>query len=71
MKPYLWEYFGADTENVKPIYFEETKQGRFDIREFVNTQRKVTEYFEDKTTDPLDIEKPGCTDEPDFQCDPV
>jgi 4-alpha-glucanotransferase len=50
----LWEYFGPETEIVKPVYFEETKQGRFNIKEFVNTQRKVTEYFENKTTE-LDI----------------
>jgi len=51
----LWEYFGAETEIVKSIYFEETKQGRFDIRDFVNTQRKVADYFEHKTTEPIDI----------------
>jgi 4-alpha-glucanotransferase len=51
----LWEYFGPETENVKSIYFEETKQGRFNIRDFVNTQRKVADYFEDKTTEPIDI----------------
>jgi len=50
----LWEYFGSNTENVKTIYFEETKQGRFAIKEFVNTQRKVTDYFENKTADPFD-----------------
>ena len=53
----------------KIIYFEETKQGRFDIKEFVNSQRKVTEYFEDKTTEPFDIRNRECFDEPDFQCD--
>jgi 4-alpha-glucanotransferase len=51
----LWEYFGPDTENVKSLYFEESKHGRFTIKEFVNTQRKVTDYFEDKTSDALDI----------------
>ncbi|HEY8733570.1 MAG TPA: 4-alpha-glucanotransferase, partial [Puia sp.] len=51
----LWEYFGSDTEAVKSIYFEEAQQGKFYIREFVNTQKKVTDYFEFKTTDPLDI----------------
>ena len=50
----LWEYFGSNTENVKTIYFDETKQGSFAIKEFVNTQRKVTDYFENKTTDPFD-----------------
>ncbi len=51
----LWEYFGTETENVKSIYFEETKQGRFNIRDFVNTQRKVADYFENKTTELNDI----------------
>ncbi|HLA59362.1 MAG TPA: 4-alpha-glucanotransferase [Puia sp.] len=51
----LWEYFGPETENVKSIYFEETKQGRFNIRDFVNTQRKVSDYFENKTTETSDI----------------
>ncbi len=36
----LWEYFGPETEKVKTFYFEETKQGRFNIKEFVNTQRE-------------------------------
>jgi 4-alpha-glucanotransferase len=51
----LWEYFGPETEKVKTLYFEETKQGRFNIKEFVNTQKKVTEHFEDKTTEVFDI----------------
>ncbi len=51
----LWEFFGPDTETVKSLYFEESGQGKFNIKEFVNTQRKVTDYFEDKTTNPLDI----------------
>jgi 4-alpha-glucanotransferase len=51
----LWEYFGPDTEKVKSLYFEEARQGRFNINEFVDTQRKVTEYFEDKTAEPIDI----------------
>jgi 4-alpha-glucanotransferase len=51
----LWEYFGPETEIVKPLYFEETRLGRFNIKEFINTQRKVTEYFENKTTSVLDI----------------
>jgi 4-alpha-glucanotransferase len=51
----LWEWFGPDTEKVKLLFFEETTQGKFIIREFTNTQRKITDYFENKTTDPLDI----------------
>ena len=51
----LWEYFGLETEKVKNLYFEETKQGRFHIKEFINTQKKVTEYFEDKTIEQFDI----------------
>jgi 4-alpha-glucanotransferase len=51
----LWEWFGPNTEKVKTLYFEESSQGKFLIREFVNTQRKVSDYFEDKITDPLDI----------------
>jgi 4-alpha-glucanotransferase len=51
----LWEYFGTETENVKTIYFEEAPQGNLQIREFVNTQRKVTDYFEYKTTEPIDL----------------
>jgi 4-alpha-glucanotransferase len=51
----LWEFFGPYTEKVKPIYFDEARQGRFEIKEFVNTQRKVTDYFENKISDPLDI----------------
>jgi len=51
----LWEYFGKDAENVKPVFFEEKVAGKFLIREFVNTQRKVTEYFADKQSDPTDL----------------
>ena len=51
----LWEYFGKETETVLPLYFEEPSQGKFAIKEFVNTQRKVTDYFEFKTTEELDI----------------
>jgi len=51
----LWEYFGTDTESVKPEFFEEKIQGHFTIREIFNTQRKVTEYFEDKQSDPADL----------------
>jgi 4-alpha-glucanotransferase len=51
----LWEHFGTNTEKVKPVYFEETRQGRFGIREFVNTQRKLTRYFEDKPADAEDL----------------
>jgi len=45
----LWEYFGPDTENLKQLYFEEGKNGQYTIRAFVDTQRKVADYFEDKT----------------------
>jgi 4-alpha-glucanotransferase len=51
----LWEYFGADIDKVKTIYFDELTQGRFTIKEFVDTQRKITDYFEDKSSDALDI----------------
>jgi 4-alpha-glucanotransferase len=51
----LWEYFGSDTEQIKALYFEEFKNGRFRTKEFVNTQRKVTDYFEDKTTEEIDL----------------
>jgi 4-alpha-glucanotransferase len=51
----LWEYFGPDTEIVKSVYFEEAKQGKFTIKEFVNTQRKLTEYFEERPNEPFDI----------------
>jgi 4-alpha-glucanotransferase len=47
----LWEYFGQDTEIIKGVYFEDVKQGRFKIREFVDTQRKVSDFFEHKTGD--------------------
>jgi len=60
MKPFineavLWEWFGPETEKVKSLYFEESTQGKFLLKEFVDTQRKITDYFEDKITDPLDI----------------
>ena len=51
----LWEYFGPDTEKVKSVYFDEATLGRFTIKEFVNTQRKLADYFEDKTDDPLEL----------------
>ena len=51
----LWEYFGKDTEKVKKLYFEELKQGRFELKEFVNTQRKVADYFETRSADPFDL----------------
>jgi 4-alpha-glucanotransferase len=51
----LWEYFGAEIEKVKTVYFDELTQGRFTIKEFVDTQRKITDYFEDKSSDALDI----------------
>ena len=51
----LWEYFGTDTEIVKPVFFEEKVPGKFNLGELVNTQRKVTDYFADKQTDPLDL----------------
>jgi len=51
----LWEYFGKDTEIIKTVYFEETREGKFKIKEFADTQRKVADYFEDKTTNELDI----------------
>jgi 4-alpha-glucanotransferase len=51
----LWEYFGPETETIKSIYFEKSLNGRFDLKEFVNTQRKVTDHFEFKTSYPLDL----------------
>jgi 4-alpha-glucanotransferase len=51
----LWEHFGPENEIVKSIYFEENGNGRFDIKDFVNTQRKVAEHFEFKTTNPFDV----------------
>ncbi len=51
----LWEYFGSDTEKVKLLYFETGGPGGFAIREFVDSQRKIADYFEFKTTDPLDL----------------
>jgi 4-alpha-glucanotransferase len=44
-------FFGPDTERVKPLYFEEIRQGRFELKEFVSTQRKIADYFEDKSTE--------------------
>ena len=66
----LWEYFGTDTEMVKPVFFEETVTGKFNIKEFVNTQRKVTEYFSRQTNRSHGSPKPGSPDESDFQCNP-
>jgi 4-alpha-glucanotransferase len=51
----IWEHFGTATEKVKSVYFLETQQGKFTLKEFVDTQRKIADYFEDKKTDPLDI----------------
>jgi 4-alpha-glucanotransferase len=47
----LWEYFGQDIEQVKELYLDERVQGKFALKEFVNTQRKITDYFQDKTTE--------------------
>ena len=51
----LWEYFSNDTEKVKPVFFDEKQSGRFSLKAFVNTQRKVVDYFADKQTDPVDL----------------
>jgi 4-alpha-glucanotransferase len=51
----IWEQFGTDTEKVKGFYFQENQQGSFTLKEFVQTQRKIVDYFEDKKSDPLDI----------------
>lgn len=52
----LWEYFGKDSELIKPIYFEEGKNGVFKIREFVDTQRKITDYFDHKPAEQMDLQ---------------
>jgi 4-alpha-glucanotransferase len=47
----LWEFFGPDAERVKPLYFEEINQGRFGLKDFVSTQRKIADYFENNSTE--------------------
>ncbi|HZK64671.1 MAG TPA: 4-alpha-glucanotransferase [Puia sp.] len=51
----LWEYFSQDTEKAKPIFFDEISNGNFRIRDFVNNQEKVEDYFADKTENPFDV----------------
>ena len=52
----LWEYFGQNTENAEALYFDEPVQGKFTLKEFVNTQRKVAGYFDDKKSNDFDIQ---------------
>ena len=47
----LWEYFSQDTETAKQLYFDEPAQGKFAIKEHLDTQRKVIDYFVDRSND--------------------
>ncbi|HEY4154963.1 MAG TPA: 4-alpha-glucanotransferase, partial [Puia sp.] len=51
----LWELFGKDSEKAKPVYFEEIPGGNYRIKDFVDDQRKVQDYFAGKTDDAYDM----------------
>lgn len=41
----LYDFFGEYTDEVKKSYLETLPEGRYRLRSFVNTQRKVMDYF--------------------------
>ena len=52
-KPYIMDYFLGDffgeyTDEVRSEYLDSIDYGRYQLKEFVNTQQKVSEYFETK-----------------------
>jgi 4-alpha-glucanotransferase len=51
----LWEVFGKHTEKAKPLFFDEPSQGSYRIKDYLDTQRKIEDYFADKTEDPFDV----------------
>ena len=51
----LWEYFGPETEIVKSIYFEETKQGRFQYQRICKYTKKSYRLFRKQNNRPIDI----------------
>lgn len=44
----LTDFFGEYTDEVKGMFLEHISNGRYRLKEFVDTQRKVAEYFADK-----------------------
>ncbi len=51
----LWEHFAKDTGKAKAVFFDEIPNGNYRLRDYVDSQRKVEDYFADKTEDPFDI----------------
>jgi 4-alpha-glucanotransferase len=51
----LWELFQQDTEKAKPMFFDEGSNGSYRIKDYLDNQRKVEDYFADKTEDPFDL----------------
>ena len=51
----LWEHFNQETEKAKALFFVEMVPGRFEIKELLDNQRKVADYFNDKTSDAFDV----------------
>ena len=45
MDYFLWDFFGEYTEEVKATFLEQLTDGRYILKEFVDTQRKVETYF--------------------------
>ena len=55
-KPFIMEwmltdFFGQDTEEVKMRFLDHLVDGRYRMKPFVNTQRKVSEYFASQPVD--------------------
>lgn len=48
MDYFLYDFFGDYTEEVKKEFLIDKGHGRYGLKEFVNTQRKVMDYFSDK-----------------------
>lgn len=48
MDYFLYDFFGDYTEEVKKEFLVDKGHGRYGFKEFVNTQRKVMDYFSDK-----------------------
>jgi 4-alpha-glucanotransferase len=47
----LWEYFGPETEKAKSLFFEETANSNYRLKDHLDTQRKIEDYFADKKDD--------------------
>ncbi|MEG2218389.1 MAG: 4-alpha-glucanotransferase [Muribaculaceae bacterium] len=45
MDYFLTDFFGSDTAEVKENFLVDKGYGRYGLKEFVNTQKKVVEYF--------------------------